>query len=321
MQTQKTEELCVSNELIGDCQQLRERVDEDGYLFLRGVVPKDVLLSLRGEILAIFAEEGWLSADSAPSDARVGRTPTVEGEVDYFCVYDRIQRLQSFHKLAHQPALQDVMRAVVGDSAFPHPLGIARLVFPDNEECTTPPHQDFPNNQGTADLYAGWIPLGDCPRQLGGLSILEGSHRLGLLPLDFSLGAGGRQARLPMEADDLRWLSTDFRCGDLLVFHSLTLHRSLPNLSGDRFRLSVDYRFQEEGAALTETVLQPHFGRLSWEEIYHGWTDRHLCYYWRDKNYEIAPWNEQLHELPPEHLSEAVRLARAWQKRRQEKRG
>jgi hypothetical protein len=33
-------------------------------------------------------------------------------------------------------------------------------------------------------------------------------------------------------------------------------------------RHSIDVRYQREGEELTDLVLQRHFGRLSWEEVY-----------------------------------------------------
>ncbi len=71
------------------------------------------------------------------------------------------------------------MRKVLGESAFPHPLKIARVAFPDHYEASTPPHQDWPNNQGTTELTAAWIPACDITPELGGLAILRGSSQLG----------------------------------------------------------------------------------------------------------------------------------------------
>ena len=75
-----------------------------------------------------------------------------------------------------------------GADGLPHPLSIARLVFPGNEEWTTPAHQDYPNNQGTFELYACWMPLADCTMEEGNLSILRGSHKLGVAPLRVARG-------------------------------------------------------------------------------------------------------------------------------------
>ena len=80
-----------------------------------------------------------------------------------------------------------------------------------------------------------WIPLGDCPRRLGGLAVSPGSQRRGL----FEHGEGTTGAAV---RDDERWASTDYRCGDVLLFSALTLHRALPNESDD-VRLSVDFRY------------------------------------------------------------------------------
>jgi ectoine hydroxylase-related dioxygenase (phytanoyl-CoA dioxygenase family) len=199
----------------------------------------------------------------------------------------------------------------LGGTAFPHPLGIARLIFPGNEEWATPPHQDFPNNQGTEDLYACWTPLGDCPVALGSLSLLRGSHRLGMAPLEFSLGPGNRRARLDERFQQRDWVGGDFELGDTVIFHSLTMHRSLPNVT-DRLRLSVDYRFQREGEALTEGCLEPHFARLRWEDIYRNWSREDLKYYWHDKRYTVVPWDPTLHALSEDEQHATMRNPAHW---------
>src|SRR5437667_97529 len=70
--------------------------------------------------------------------------PVREGDDDFFAVYNEVQRLEAFHTLAHDDSLMRIMRRVLGDSAFPHPLKIARLGFPEHYEVSTPPHQDYP---------------------------------------------------------------------------------------------------------------------------------------------------------------------------------
>ncbi len=285
-----------STDLLDTPNALRARFDEDGYVFLRGVIDHDLLLDVHRQITSLCAAKGWFEPGTDPLDAMTCVAPSVEGDDPYFEVYDDVQRLEAFHAVPHDPTVRRCMTALLGESAFPHPLSIARLVFPENEEWATPPHQDYPNNQGTPDLYACWMPLGACPAELGSLSILSGSHRLGVAPLEFSLGAGNRRARLDRRFEGLEWAGGDFGLGDAVVFHSHTVHRSLPNTT-DRMRLSVDYRFQREGEALTEGCLQPHFGRLTWDDIYRGWTRPDLQYYWRNKRFTVSPWDPAYHEL------------------------
>ena len=311
----KLEELYAANGLLNDVDALRLRMRADGYLFFRRIVPADVLLELRDQITLILQDVGWIMGGEDRLLAKAISPPCREGQPAYFEALDRILKLEALHSLAHEANLMSVMRQVLGDTAFPHPLSIVRLVFPDTPELATPPHQDFPNNQGTEDLTAAWVPLADCSVSDGALAILEGSNKFGLFPRQFHLGPGNRGAILSDSVAKCRWLSADFKSGDVLLFPALTVHRALENLNPERMRLSVDFRYQREGEALTAGCLEPHFGRLSWEQIYQGWRSTQYQYYWRDKRYVEIPWDESLQALPEEHLSEALRQEIVFERR------
>ncbi|MDP4789260.1 MAG: phytanoyl-CoA dioxygenase family protein [Haliea sp.] len=307
----------VANALLADTRALQAQMDEDGYLFFRGLLPNAVLAALRDDVTAVLHDIGWIrgGADRLAAESQV--LPCREGEPRYFEALDRIQRLERFHALAHEPALLQLMAGLLGEGAFPHPLGVMRLVFPDNPEVTTPPHQDYRNNQGTPRLTAAWIPLMDCSRDCGPLAILPGSQRSGVLPLAFHLGPGNRQAVLPQQMAGTAWVTEDFRVGDVLLFPSLTVHRALPNQHPSRMRLSVDFRYQPAGEALTAQSLLPHFARQSWEEIYAGWSSSTLQHYWRDREFTVVPWDESLHALPPGHWNQALREDMIYERMRQ----
>ncbi|MDE0310970.1 MAG: phytanoyl-CoA dioxygenase family protein, partial [Caldilineaceae bacterium] len=100
-----------------------------------------------------------------------------------------------------------------------------------------------------------------------------------------SLGAGGLRAHFEKIGGE--WVSSPFENGDVLFFHSHTVHKGLPNLSGNRIRLSVDYRYQRASDPVMDLVLTPHQGRLSWEEIYKGWKSTEFQYHW--EKYELTP--------------------------------
>ena len=113
-----------------------------------------------------------------------------------------------------------IVESLLQTDVLLQPSNIARVIFPTQLEQTTPPHQDYVHIQGTPDVWTVWIPLGDCPRRLGGLSLLVGSPHLGILPVSKSLGAGGLRA--DTQRADLEWASSPFECGDVLFFHSHT---------------------------------------------------------------------------------------------------
>lgn len=282
-----------SIDLLGDPAALRERLADDSYLYFPQLIPTTDVLDVRRDMIAALSDIGWIRPDPDPMLGRAAVNPCREGDDEYFRANDAVQRVESFHTLAHHPRLVAAMQDVLGPSAFPHPLKIARLVFADHHEAATPPHQDFPNNQGTDQLTAAWVPLGDVPSEMGGLAVLRGSHRRGMLPLTRHLGAGNRCAVLPQDLlEQCRWVTTEFTAGDVLIFPSLTVHAARYNSTIDQLRLSVDFRYQLEGQALTAGCLEPHFQRLTWDEIYEGWSsDRHQ-YYWRDLDFEVTEFEE-----------------------------
>lgn len=312
-----------SNELLDRPDALAERMDEHGYLLFRKLLDPDAIAAVRRDVMGVLARRGWILGGDSEYAAGAMTVPVREGEDEYFAAYDEVQKLESFHTLAHDEALLRVMRLVVGETAFPHPLKVARLVFPSAPEVSTPPHQDFLNNQGSPKLTAAWIPLDDCPMQKGTIAVLRGSHRYGVLPLAWHLGPGNRQAVLPAEMqEELRWVTTDMEIGDVLVFGALTVHAALNNGTTE-MRLSADFRFQPEGAPLSDRVLKPHFERLTWEEIYAGWSSDRFKYYWRDLDFEVVPYDETpLHSSEPtdEDLSQALLFERIREQRFAEQR-
>ncbi len=287
-----------SNGLSNDGEALRRRADRDGYLFLRNWVDKEAVLAARRDIAGVLQDAGWIDGGMEPEEAMTSHPPHVSGEPEFSPVYDRVQRIESFHTLAHDEKIMAVTGHLLGDDVLLQPSNIARFVFPTNLEQTTPAHQDFVHIQGTPDVWTAWLPLGDCPRLMGGLGVLTGSHKFGVLPVSRSLGAGGLRAHFEKIGGE--WVSSPFDNGDILFFHSHTVHRGLPNLSGNRLRLSVDFRYQRASDPVMEKVLTPHQGRLSWSEVYRGWKSDRYQYHW--KRFDLTP----VEKVPVEPVDEAV---------------
>ena len=269
----KYEPFFDASPLRGDADALQARMTQDGYLFLPGLLPSAQVASLYGEILALGRKAGWVDAEG---NAR--GEPRLEGADDWWEVYDRLQTLESFHALAHVPALTGVVEALVRKPVFPHPRNIARITFPGAAFFTTPAHQDFPLIRGTTDTYTAWTPLCECPEERGGLGILEGSHRVGLLPIHAAVGPGG--TGVDADIPGCVWRGQAMGAGDVLLFHSYTVHSGRPNVSQFDLRISADYRYQAVSEPVSPGSLKPHYERLTWDEITEGWQDRGLVRYW-----------------------------------------
>jgi ectoine hydroxylase-related dioxygenase (phytanoyl-CoA dioxygenase family) len=270
--------------LLKDVEALRQKVDEDGFACFRGLIPREAVLELRRLVLQIFAHRGWIAAGTELMDGIVDASINqVEGYASNGAdqaTYQAVYRLQEFHRLAHHPAIVGLFEKLFDETVFVHPRNIARLMAPHKDAVHTPPHQDFIYVQGAKATYTCWFALGDCPKELGGLSVMRATHKVDILPVRSAEGAGGRTVIL--DDVDREWVEGGLETGDVVIFHSQTVHRSLPNKTRDHIRLSCDYRYQPLSLPVEEKSLEPHGSLMTWEEAYEGWSSEDLKYYWRD---------------------------------------
>ncbi len=282
-----------STDIAGNAPLLRARMHEDGYLFIRGLLPGEILEALRRAFLEVALEAGWVNTD----------TPTVEAvaDLDGFCVepepaymdvYAKMYGLEAFHALQHHPNIVTLLERMAGEAILPHARIIARTIFPQREAYTTPAHQDFIPIQGTAETYTAWIPLADLPSRMGGLQVAAGSHRRGVYDFKPAMGAGGIEITDPLEG---AWVSGPFEQGDVLFFHSMLVHKGLPNRS-DRLRMSIDARYQRISDPIAPGSILPHSQPNTWEKIYRGWEDESLKYYWENYDLEVVEYDNSYHD-------------------------
>ena len=247
-----------SSEHAADGAMLRERLSEDGYVFLRDVLDTQAALRVR----QIIADElNRLDVIDPDADPAAQLFPARPG-VSLYKVLAGISQ-EERRALTRQPELHAIFRAIFGEEAKALDHTWPRIASPGRGEL---PHSDWIfMRHGTPRLYTAWIPLMDLPLSHGPLMILENSHRDNphsrqYLDMDvdrlgyfdaarFRHGAfvhGGRYSRRPdrvREEFGTRWLSTDYRLGDVIIFSTRGLHATLDNRSKG-FRVSMDVRFQ-----------------------------------------------------------------------------
>ncbi len=131
--------------------------------------------------------------------------------------------------------------------------------------------------QGTTEVFTAWIPLIDCPIEVGPLQIASGSNTGEVYDFHIGNGAGGIEIT---ETFAGRWATTDFAVGDVLLFHSMAVHKGMPNRS-NKLRMSMDVRFQLVSEPFNPNNTSSDGQPLSWEEIYAGWRSDALKYYWK----------------------------------------
>jgi hypothetical protein len=242
---------------------------ETGYLYLPAFFePSDVVPARDGLTTALLGA-GWVD-DADLSVATRGRA--FRG-ADFHRRYGPVQGVEAMHRLAHSTRLMDLMGALHGVPVFTYPYKVARLALPsDDDEFFTPPHQDFAGIHLTTDVLTAWLPLTPCTADNTGLMLLPGSHLHGFLAPDPTVGST-RPHYANVAADHPDWSCSDYAPGDLVVFHSLTVHCSGPNRSR-RLRASLDFRYQSPQDPVRPEKLHPYGwpSAAEWSDLTTGWS-------------------------------------------------
>ncbi len=288
--------------------QLSEHLQSEGYAVIPKYLPCEPLQDLRLELLAVVRAAGWLE----PGPLRAGVVkPALHYPVSKLEIIDvarEMFRIEALHALAHHPRLVGLFEALFKEAVLVHPNVIARPIYPNHPCGVTPSHQDSYRLKGTPDAFTVWIPLSDCPAILGGLQVAPRSHQSGVYRV---------QHLTDPEHDPFAdcWLGGDYALGDIVIFHSMTVHRTHPNLSRS-LRLSVDFRYQR----LSEPIFPGHFCLYGqdWPRVYRDWRETRLQYYWQSLGVKLKPTVGQLRRTAqtgtnPEMVSKANEILQGLQ--------
>ncbi|MDB4867418.1 MAG: phytanoyl-CoA dioxygenase [Cohnella sp.] len=257
-------ELRDSNDILEDSGKLRERMAEDGYLLIRGLHDREQVLKARNEYLLQLEAIGRLAPDTAAEEGLIG--PDNQGAGTQGLNLERPELL----KLLNSQRVMSFFDAFLGGPSLTYDYKWLRAV-PKGE--FTGAHYDIVYmGRGTHNLYTLWTPLGDISCEMGGLSICLGSQNFerikqtyGQMDVDRD-NVSGWFSSDPVEIVDKfggKWATTEFQAGDALIFGMFLMHGSLANTT-DRYRLSVDTRFQLASEPVDERWYGRNLGHYAW---------------------------------------------------------
>ena len=239
------------NDLLHSNSGLHSRMEEDGYLLIRGLMNRQIVSKARKTILSYAQENGELPFK--PDTDLIDAVYNPDG---------RPVRTMGEQEITHHPDVLEILegREIINffEHFFAQPCRTfdykwLRMIPPGR---SAGPHFDAVYmGRGSLRLLTCWVPFEDVPVEKGTLTILVGSHNLssfskirqtygktdvdrdrtpghfGVDPLSISEKFGGK------------WQTTDFEAGDVIIFTMHTLHTSTRNMS-DQWRISCDVRFQ-----------------------------------------------------------------------------
>jgi ectoine hydroxylase-related dioxygenase (phytanoyl-CoA dioxygenase family) len=237
---------------------LRSRLQQDGYLFIRDIIDRDALAEVEKVMIDALHARNVID----PASDRV--TPLrVRPGGRFYMVMDEISQHASLRSIARTEELLQLFADIFEEPAKTLDYIWPRAAGPGGSEHV---HCDWVYmSRGSERLMTTWIPVVDVPIERGPLMILEHSHRPsprlrkymakdvdslgffdGLRLKHGRLVHGGRYSSRPARVQrefGTRWLTADFKAGDLIIFDPRCLHATLVNRT-DEFRLSMDTRFQ-----------------------------------------------------------------------------
>lgn len=246
-------------------ETIRKLFAEQGYVWLKGVLPRSDVIHFRGWVFSHLADTGLLKSGSDPA---LGLAAA--GAFDRQLADRRLMALvrsTAYEGFCAQPLLSRLMDAFVGGLSYLHKRKLMRFTQP-GTTVATPAHYDLVYLRGgTSRIVTAWIPIGDVSIDMGGLVYLQGSHTIGadmearfardnaglspeerISAFNRNMSEGGWVSKdLPDMAErfDTRWLIADFEAGDVVLHSPYMIHASTTNQSAEgRIRLSTDIRYQ-----------------------------------------------------------------------------
>ena len=270
-----------SSDIAGDAEALRGRMAEDGYLFLPRALNREEVLAARMAVLERAAAEGILDPEFPVAEGILKK-----GVNPYFRPAYTRENPELMHVLYDGPMMA-FFDHFFGEPTRHFDYTWLRAVGPGPG---TSPHCDVVYmGRGTHDLLTAWMPLGDIPLSVGGLMLLENSHKRRDLTgnylaqdVDTFCENGPNAARVregkmgwehwqnwrtegadwngaisdePVALREQfggRWLTCpEYRMGDVLIFTMATVHASIDNRT-QTLRLSTDTRYQRASEPVDE---------------------------------------------------------------------
>lgn len=245
----------VPEKVRQDRSALRQRLDQNGYLYLKGFFNPQKILQFREYYFSSLAQVGLLQPESNPVDGLAGDGPVDQIKMREI-LFNEVIKGAEYKALCTSPELVAFFEWFLGGEVFLNRRKIVRHIKTGSNQATGAHYDLVYLRQGTDQILTAWIPLGDCAIQDGGLIYLEGSHKT-FQQTESSPSekkqAGWLTKDLPSLADKLgtRWLITDYEAGDLVIHNAYMVHASLDNNNKmGRMRLSTDIRYQLSSAPI-----------------------------------------------------------------------
>jgi ectoine hydroxylase-related dioxygenase (phytanoyl-CoA dioxygenase family) len=242
--------LLDSSSVVNDVEELKTRLERDGYLYIKGYLDKDKVTKAYDALVNKLKDQTGFKPEIARDCSEV-------------------------QEVLYSGKLVEFYEKLYGEPVRHYDYTWLRVMGPGKG---TNPHCDLPYmGRGTHRHMTCWVPYKKTSYKLGGLMVLEGSHkRMDLLEnyvyRDVDSYCENRERDIekvkknewtfsgtlshnPVAIRNKfggRWLVTEFEPGDFLTFGMFVVHASIDNQTENEIRISTDSRYQRASEPIDE---------------------------------------------------------------------
>ena len=201
---------------------------EDGFLVIRNAIGSELLLEIYREIFNLLSGPAHSETSCTPEDIyelfckKVAKLSVSEFEFQR-PIWDWLSYRGLVEKLLKEPKLYDVFAGLMGKDLSYLDAPSLNLNLPSKNS----PHKNYLFKDWHQEVWSGasisnlqiWTPLLQKGNFQGQIELMLQSHKWGHIP---------HRNRVPTELpDEFETLKTDLHTGDVIVFSTLMLHRSV----------------------------------------------------------------------------------------------
>ena len=233
-------------------EQLRNSLNNDGYLLLKDAIDKNDITKARNDIFEKLNQVDEL-ADPFSEGIWSGKSRRDELHKDRGVFWENVSNTKSLRKITNGNILQGVFSRIFGISSIGFDFIFLRAV---SGGKFTHMHCDAGFfTRKTQKVLTCWLVFTDITIDKGPLFIIEGSHKFS----DIKTKYKGfdvdihKHMKATIDTDPITFaqqrnskiLTAQFRPGDALIFGMYTVHGTFENYADDKkIRLTCDIRFQ-----------------------------------------------------------------------------
>ena len=134
-----------STKFVNDGISLKNRFDQDSYIFIRGLLPKQTILNIRSRLIDKAAIGGWLDPTYPVAEGIANLAASCKDpEGPDMRLFRNLWKDEELHRARIHENVLELFGKLFKENALAHPMFVQRNIFPQHQEFdfTTGAHQD-----------------------------------------------------------------------------------------------------------------------------------------------------------------------------------